>query len=152
MVTVLFDSTRLFMRASMASPTGIDRVTAAYGRWLLSRPDVEVVPVCSWGGVISPMSLGKFRRILGQKYSPSPAERADWVELSAALAAPASAAMGVRAKADRDPLAGKLTRYAVFAARTIAHWRPTRYEGNAIYLNVSHFGLEQPRLLERLTA
>ena len=48
----------------MSSPTGIDRVTEAYGRWLLSRPDVRLIPVCTIAGVASPMSLSRFRRIL----------------------------------------------------------------------------------------
>ena len=64
MRTILFDATRLFMRASLGSPTGIDRVTDAYARWLLNRPEVELIPVCSLGGVASPMSRAWFENVL----------------------------------------------------------------------------------------
>ena len=53
---VLYDVTRLFMRASGASPTGIDRVNEAYARWLRARGDVEVVPVCAWSDEIAAVS------------------------------------------------------------------------------------------------
>jgi glycosyltransferase involved in cell wall biosynthesis len=47
---------------------------------------------------------------------------------------------------------GKGARYARFAAREVVDWRPKRLSGQMIYLNVSHFGLEQPGVLEGLTA
>jgi len=152
MAVVLFDATRLFMRASRTSPTGIDRVTEAYGRWLLGRGDVTLVPVCSWGGVLTSLSLRRFERILDDKRSRAPGSDRHWSQLVAALDDPAGRAPGLRVPPDPDPLARPGVRYATFAMRTLANWRPRRPAADALYLNVSHFGLEQPRLLERLTA
>ena len=69
MTTVLFDVTRLYMRASGTSPTGIDRVNEAYGRWLLSRGDVRVIPVCTWGGLVTTLSPRGMRATLYQRSS-----------------------------------------------------------------------------------
>lgn len=150
MVPVLFDATRLFMRASRGSPTGIDRVTEAYGRWLLTREDVELIPICSWGGLVSPMSVGRFKRILGRERRPAAAAGRDWARLVAALGG-SDLGMALRAPPPSDPLARPGPRWAAYAARTLADWRPRRHGPDALYLNVSHFGLEQPGLLERLT-
>jgi len=152
MTTNLFDATRLFMRASRTSPTGIDRVTQAYGRWLLSRSDVETAPVCSLGGVITSLSPAAFRRVV--ETQPTAPERAsdDWRRLAATLSAPPSDAPALRLTAGKTSQEARPARYLRFGLGLAANWRPRRYGAGAIYLNVSHFGLEQPRLLERLAA
>jgi glycosyltransferase involved in cell wall biosynthesis len=152
MTTILFDATRLFMRASRTSPTGIDRVTLAYGRWLLSRSDIDTAPVCSLGGVITSLSPAAFRRVV-ERRPTSPARGAgDWRRLVAALAAPPSDAPALRLTAGKTAQETRPARYLRFGLGLAANWRPRRYGAGAIYLNVSHFGLEQPRLLDRLAA
>jgi glycosyltransferase involved in cell wall biosynthesis len=152
MATVLFDVTRLYMRASLASPTGIDRVTEAYGRWLLSRPDVRVIPVCTIGGPASTLSLGDLKRLLGRERPVRPGTDGDWRRLSDALAGPPGGTPTLRAAPGGSLNARAPVRYGMFGARAVASWRPAAFGPDAIYLNVSHFGLEQPRVLERLTA
>ena len=156
MVTILFDATRLFMRASRTSPTGIDRVTQAYGRWLLSRQDIDTVPVCSLGGVITSLSPAAFRRVVERRPSES-AAASDWRRLVEALTAPAGDAssdrgLALRLTAAKTSIETRPARYLRFGLGLAANWRPRRLEAGAVYLNVSHFGLEQPRLLDRLTA
>jgi glycosyltransferase involved in cell wall biosynthesis len=152
-VTILFDATRLFMRAAVTSPTGIDRVIEAYGRWLVSRPDVRLVPVCSLGGVISPLSLGRFKQVLAAKQPRAAPGGGDWARLEAALDSPDDSVGTLRARPARGAmLSGPVARYAAFGARTMVDWRPSRLDRDPIYLNVGHFGLEQRGLLERLTA
>lgn len=46
---VLFDVTRLLWREGRGSPTGIDRVVQAYGRWLASAEGITVQPVAISG-------------------------------------------------------------------------------------------------------
>jgi glycosyltransferase involved in cell wall biosynthesis len=150
--TILFDATRLFMRASRTSPTGIDRVTQAYGRWLLSRPDVETIPVCSLGGVITALSSESFRRVVQARPAEPEAAGDDWQRLVAALSAPASDAPALRLTAARTSIETRPARYLRFGLGLAANWRARRHGAGATYLNVSHFGLEQPHLLERLAA
>ena len=147
---ILFDATRLFMRASRTSPTGIDRVTMAYGRWLLSRPDVETIPVCSLGGVVTTLSSAAFRRVLGAQPSEPTGAKDDWRRLVKALSSQGGDAPALRLTAAKTSQETRPARYFRFGLGLAANWRPTRDVAGATYLNVSHFGLEQPRLLERL--
>jgi hypothetical protein len=71
--TVLFDVTRMFMRVPRSTPTGIDRVNHAYGRWLASEPDIDVIPVCAWGGVLTPLSWTGTSARRPRRASPSAA-------------------------------------------------------------------------------
>ena len=151
MVTILFDATRLFMRASRTSPTGIDRVTQAYGRWLLSRTDIHTVPVCSLGGVLTSLSPAAFRRVVEQRPSET-AVADDWRRLVEALTAPAAGVLALRLTAAKTSTETRPARYLRFGLGLAANWRPQRHLAGSIYLNVSHFGLEQPRLLDRLAA
>jgi len=150
MVDVLFDATRLLMRASGVSPTGIDRVTEAYGRWLFSRSDVNVIPVCAWGGVATPLSRRAIERILERGAARTSGPSAAWSKLKAALSDPSPLALGLRPpRQGRAPMARPI-RYARATARTLGALRVQPVGPGAIYINVSHFGLEQSRLLERL--
>jgi glycosyltransferase involved in cell wall biosynthesis len=151
MTTVLFDVTRLFMRENLTTPTGIDRVTEAYGRWLLARPDVRVVPVCTVGGFVSPMSLDRFRRVLEVGRPERPIAETDWNRLMTALQSAPGDAETLRSAAGRNRRASDLARYATFGARALGSWRPTSIPSDALFLNVSHYGLEQGGLLEGLT-
>ena len=151
MRTILFDATRLFMRASLGSPTGIDRVTDAYARWLLNRPEVELIPVCSLGGVASPMSRAWFENVLLARTPRATVESADWPRLMAALNSNPPAPQALRARPTRTALAGPVPRYAAFGLRALTRWRPATPPSGALFVNVSHFGLEQPGLLEHLS-
>jgi glycosyltransferase involved in cell wall biosynthesis len=157
MAAILFDATRLFMRASRTSPTGIDRVAQAYGRWLLSRPDIDTIPVCSLGGVLTSLSPAAFRRVVEHRASESAASGDDWRRLVRALTAPAGVASGdgglaLRLTAAKTAIETRPARYLRFGLGLAADWRLRRHGAGDLYLNVSHFGLEQPRLLDRLTA
>ncbi len=138
------------MRASLTTPTGIDRVTEAYGRWLLSRTDVELIPVCAWGGFVSKMDVAQFKAVLKERPAKTRGLGEEWRKLTAALGAPGKAEV-LRSAPAAGAMETAVGRYLPVAARTLANWRPSRAPDDAIYLNVSHFGLEQPRLLQRLT-
>jgi glycosyltransferase involved in cell wall biosynthesis len=151
MVTILFDATRLFMRASRTSPTGIDRVSQAYGRWLLSRPDVETVAVCSLGGLLTTLSTTALRGVLENEVSPREGSE-DWSRLVRALGTPPGETDALRLNAAKTSIETRPARYLRFGLGLAKNWRPRRQKSESVYLNVSHFGLEQPRLLERLRA
>jgi glycosyltransferase involved in cell wall biosynthesis len=150
--TVLFDVTRMFMRPARSTPTGIDRVNHAYGRWLTGEPDVDVIPVCAWGGVLTPLSKSAFSRILErdqrQETAPTPA----FGQLLKALEGARGAAPRPAPAPERGRVFSAIARYAPAARRTVANWRPAITPADALYLNVAHFGLEQPGLLRRLEA
>lgn len=152
MATILFDATRLFMRASRTSPTGIDRVSQAYGRWLLARQDVDMVPVCSLGGMITPLSAEAFRRVVQERPAEPQGAADDWRRLVEALSAPANQAPALRLTAAKTSIETRPARYLRFGLGLARNWRPPRKVAGATYLNVSHFGLEQPHLLDRLAA
>jgi glycosyltransferase involved in cell wall biosynthesis len=149
---VLFDCTRLFLRGAKAPPTGIDRVTLAYARWLLAREDVRLVPVCAWGGRLSPMSVKGVRRIVDRAEQEHFHADDIWERLRAALSRPAGAVPGLRAGANPPGQIAGRARYGPATLRTLANLRPQAAASGALYLNVSHFGLEQPGLLDRATA
>lgn len=151
MTTILFDVTRLFMRASRTSPTGIDRVTQAYGRWLLSRDDCQTVPVCSLGGILTTLSTAAFQRVLAKRPDELPSGQGVWRRLVDSLSAPPDG-LGLRRTTAESSAETRLARYTRFGFGLAANWRPRAIDADAIYLNVSHFGLEQPLLLERLSA
>ena len=153
MPRVLFDATRLFVRGSRFSPTGIDRVVLAYARWLLARPDVGLEPVVTAGGRIwrAPRALlaslvegaEAFRAAARAMDDPSPA----WPALAAALDRTPGAAPPLRARS----LAGQLPLRAAWHAAAFARglWRLRRAAPapGSIYLNVSHTGLGDPGAL-----
>ena len=135
MAVVMFDATRLFMRASRTSPTGIDRVTEAYGRWLLGRQDVRLVPVCSLGGVLTPLSLRRFKQILDEKRSTAPTSETHWRALLRALEAPVAPEHGLRAPPDPDPLGA--TRVHGTPASPCVRWPTGGQEGKPPIRSIS---------------
>ena len=152
MSIIFFDVTRLAIRVSLTAPTGIDRTTEAYLQWLLSRGDVEVIPVCSYGGRLWPLSRGSLQRILKRK-PPKAAPASDsWLKLTSAITSPSAGQIGLRSPPASGILQASAQRYLPAILHAIANLRPRRFPPGAAYLNVSHFGLEQPRLLERLAA
>jgi glycosyltransferase involved in cell wall biosynthesis len=152
MTPVLFDVSRLIIRASLAAPTGIDRVTEAYGRWLMSRTDVEFIPVCVWGGYIWPLRSEPIAAILQRKSSEPDFSAPNWQALLKALSGQSTSVEALRASEGPGLVSRSIRRYVPAAFRTFAFLRPRRIPEGAIYLNVSHYGLEQPKLLDRLVA
>lgn len=149
---ILFDVTRLAIRVTLTSPTGIDRITEAYAAWLLSRDDLEIVPVCSWGGVLWPMPRRTLEAMLARKTARLAPSDDTWRRLHAALSG-ANGGPALRAQPNSGgKLRASVRRYLPAALRTVVNWRPQSIPGGATYLNVSHFGLEQPRVLDRLAA
>ncbi len=149
--TILFDVTRLAIRVTLTSPTGIDRTTEAYAAWLLSRPDVEVLPVCSWGGLLWPMPRRALEAMLAAKTARLVPSDHAWRRLHAILSGVDTEALRAQANSG-GKLRASVRRYLPAALRTLVNWRPQPIPAGAIYLNVSHFGLEQPRVLDRLAA
>jgi glycosyltransferase involved in cell wall biosynthesis len=151
---ILFDVSRLLIREALTSPTGIDRTAEAYGAWLLGREDVDLIPVCSWGGLIWPISRASLRRIIQRKAAPPPAKDGEaWQMLRRALAQEGALTQTpLRAENRSSPITATVRRYLPALLKTVLFWRPGSLPPGAIYLNVSHFGLEQPRVLDRLTA
>src|ERR1700722_18324309 len=131
MTPVLFDVSRLIIRASLAAPTGIDRVTEAYGRWLLSRQDVEFIPVCVWGGYIWRLRQQPIAAILQRKSFGPDFSAANWQALVKALAGGAGPMDGLRAAPDPGLLSRVIGRYVPAAFRTFAYLRPCRVPGGA---------------------
>src|SRR5205085_2566537 len=58
----------------------------------------------------------------------------------------------LRAPSRNIPRRAAWFRYLGAGFRTVASWRPKKIKAGDIYINVSHFGLEQPGLLGRLRA
>jgi len=142
---VLYDVTRLFMRASGASPTGIDRVNEAYARWLRARGDVEVVPVCAWSDEIAAVSPAVFEAVLERRETRAVSTSAGWPALVAALTDPSRAAPVLRPRSAETALVSLAKsrsdmsrRYVAARLRTLANPRPLPPGAGAIYQNVSH--------------
>ena len=149
-VDIVFDVTRLFIRASLNAPTGIDRVTEAYGRWLLSRSDINLTPVCTWGGYIWTMSVRQLRDILGREIVDADLDQERWDRLVAALGATAPSEDALRSKSTYHITNRIWDRYVPAILRTFSGLRSKNVPPGAIYINVSHYGLEQDGVLERV--
>jgi glycosyltransferase involved in cell wall biosynthesis len=152
--TILFDVSRLFIRETLTSPTGIDRTTEAYAAWFLSRPHLDVRPVCSWGGVIWPVSRASLERLLRRKAAPRPAGQDEaWRTLRRALSPEGPLTeTPLRALPTSGRVTATVQRYAPAILKTLRFLRPGPTPPGSVYVNVSHFGLEQPGVLDRLTA
>jgi glycosyltransferase involved in cell wall biosynthesis len=152
----LFDMSRIFIRGSRFSPTGIDRVVMAYGRWFLSQPDIELQPVLTFGGRIYGVPRHMLERTIRQNEAFAQARDSDpgmssaWGELRHALSLISEKPSPLRAK----PMVGQLPKRAKWhldiMGRALAYLRPIRARRGSIYVNVSHTGLDQPRVLARM--
>lgn len=142
---ILFDITRMAWRARRDSPTGIDRVLIAYSRWLQSRPEIEFTPVAQVGWRLVPISRARFERLLDQCGAGPPA--ADFDLLLNALGRPRDAAV-VRRPVTSNGAKDWIPLGWDFLRRCTGLWRAE--PAGAIYLNVTHSGLEQTRLMQGL--
>jgi glycosyltransferase involved in cell wall biosynthesis len=153
---VLFDIGRIFIRGSRFSPTGIDRVVVAYARWLLDQPDIELQPVLTFGGRV----LGIPRRMLertilqnqafGRQRNENDAPGEVWGALQQALDGDIDRASPMRARPVAHQIPQRAKWHLGIAGRALANLRPVRATPGGVYLNVSHTGLDQPRVLARL--
>ena len=156
MTRVLFDIARIFIRGSRFSPTGIDRVVVAYARWLLGQPDVELQPVLTVGGRLLGVPRAMLERTIrqneafGRLRDDSDEPGAAWGALRHALSSQSDRAAPLRALPVAYQLPQRARWHLNIAARTLANLRPVRTSPDSIYLNVSHTGLDQPRVLARL--
>ena len=156
MAKVLFDISRIFIRGSRFSPTGIDRVVVAYARWLLDRTDIELQPVLTVGGRL----IGVPRRMLDRtirqneaftrRRNENDAQGAAWEAVQKALSSSLQPPSPLRAPAGTRQLAQRTRWHLDIAGRALANLRPVRPDAGSVYVNVSHTGLDQPRVLGRL--
>jgi glycosyltransferase involved in cell wall biosynthesis len=148
---ILFDATRLAMRGRSNSPTGIDRVVLAYARWLVSRPDLDVVPVATWRGKLMPLRPGCLPGLTARAQAMSTESGVrdlKWVALRNALEMDSAPDWGLRPSHKPD----KPDRKLADGLETVWLFMGGKLEPRAgdIYLNVAHSGLEQPDLLAGL--
>jgi glycosyltransferase involved in cell wall biosynthesis len=152
MAVVYFDASRLFLRGGRSSPTGIDRVVFAYARWLRARPDVRLTPVWSRMGYLSRLPLKRFDTILERvtERSAAHADETVWPDLVAALQHPGDRRNGLRPRREAMLVAREARGYAAAALSALASPAELRLEHGALFVNVNHYGLEHPGLLDRL--
>jgi glycosyltransferase involved in cell wall biosynthesis len=156
MSKVLFDVSRIFIRGSRFSPTGIDRVVMAYARRLLARDDIELQPVVTFGGALLGLSRGMledtvrknaaFTRLRNEASDPT----TTWGALRHALSLELDPKRPLRALPITRQMASRTRWHLNIAGRALAHLRPLMPPRGAVYVNVSHTGLDQPRVLGRL--
>jgi glycosyltransferase involved in cell wall biosynthesis len=156
MQTIHFDVTRLFVRGSRFSPTGIDRVVMAYAAWLLSHPDVRLEPVLTVGGILLHLRREVLAQIIAgaRLFSRRDEARDDpnWAALVAILGAPSNPSAPLRAPRLRHQISTRARWYMGVAMRSLAQLRPVAAERGSLYLNVSHTGLGDPGVLGRVAA
>jgi glycosyltransferase involved in cell wall biosynthesis len=154
---IFFDASRLFIRGSRFSPTGIDRVVLAYARWLLNRSDVDLRPVVTAQGQIweAPASLladivaGAELFRAASRNGTDPGET--WRALVEALRG-SSDTVPLRAKSVAWQLPRRVLWHARIFGRSLRRLRPAKTPAGSSYLNVSHTGLGDPHVLSRLKA
>ena len=158
MPKVLFDISRIFIRGARFSPTGIDRVVVAYARWLLSRNDIELQPVLTFGGSLFGVSRHMLARTIQRNAAFSRQRNsADdispaWVALQRALGSGADPVQPLRARPVTGQLPHRAKWYLGIVGRALVYLQPFRAAPGDVYINVSHTGLDQPGVLGRLAA
>ena len=151
---VYFDATRLFIRGSRNSPTGIDRVVMAYAKWLTSQPAFDVIPVITLGGQLYGFPLVELGRLVISGTAFSPEKRAKtqadkrWNALLEGLGS--SNQPPLRAFPVSEQIYSRLLWVLNLAGRVLVQMRPIKPLCDATYLNVSHTGLDHPKLLANL--
>ncbi|HZZ90295.1 MAG TPA: glycosyltransferase family 1 protein [Caulobacteraceae bacterium] len=155
MTKVLFDMSRIFIRGSRFSPTGIDRVVVAYARWLLGRPDIELQPVLTFGGKLYGIPRSMLERTIRQneafgRQRNDGAASGAWLALQQALGSAEDPPAPLRPRPASDQIPERVRWHLDIAGRAIANLRPVNTGPGSIYVNVSHTGLDQTQVLGRL--
>ena len=152
--TVQLDVTRLFVRGARFSPTGVDRVVVAYAAWLLSRQDVRLEPVLTFGGRLWSLPRGLLSEMVSgaELFANQQARLGDpnFARLEAALVEPRDLGPALRAAPLRTQVLRRAGWYGDIARRALAHLRPARPRMGVVYVNVSHTGLGDPDVLRRI--
>lgn len=156
-MTLLLDITRIFRRALQLTPTGIDRVELAYARHYLARHGARCTFIVRFHGHVWPLkasAVPHFLALLAARWDlpDAPAAQDDLRRLETflqiapgALAEPGPRPSAGPAPDIRPAMAGLFTPAAALAG---ALRRPVG-EG-AVYLNVSHEGINVPGVVEKL--
>jgi glycosyltransferase involved in cell wall biosynthesis len=156
MPTVHFDVTRLFVRGSRFSPTGIDRVVMAYASWLLSHPEVTLEPVLTVGGRLLHLRREVLAQLIAgsQLFAKQTADADDpsWARLVATLQASPGNSGPLRAPPLRHQIPTRARWYLDVARRAVTQLRPAAPTSGSLYVNVSHTGLGDPEVLGRISA
>jgi glycosyltransferase involved in cell wall biosynthesis len=156
MVKVYFDIGRIFIRGSRFSPTGIDRVVVAYARWLLDQSQFDLQPVLTVGGHLIGVPRRMLERTIRQNEAFARQRNTDekpgatWETLQQALSSNVDLASPLRARTVTGQLPGRAWWHLKIAGRALTNLRPVLPLPGSIYINVSHTGLDQPRVLGRL--
>lgn len=145
---VLFDTTRLAWRARRGSPTGIDRVVSAYAEWLLSRDDIDLIPVALAGSSLTRVSRARLQRAIVDQDQRSADE--PWTKLSEALCSAEPDQAVVRRPIHANPSADWLPIGLELGERMLNR-AIAGPPGGQVYINVAHTGLHRPGLLAGLT-
>lgn len=154
---ILYDASRLMSRADRSAPTGVDRVCLAYAEWLLSRPEVTVIPVRGRKNRLVAVKgdwFSSFVADLRTRWNGAgdiqgdPAQEA---RLLAALAAPARPETSIISPppaptAEKPADKGRVVKQ-FFRSRHVA-----ALPAADLYLNVGHTTLHDPTALKELEA
>jgi Glycosyltransferase len=152
---LLFDAGRLFDRGEREAPTGVDRVCLAYGEWLLTRPDVDLIPVAAVQDDLRRLPMDRFRQqlqSLRQRWTGL--EEPDAVERR--LHRILQAGRAPRSLLDKPPdaspgLARERAERGRRALRRILGSTPlTKHLRGAVYMGVGHTSLNRPQFLAGL--
>jgi glycosyltransferase involved in cell wall biosynthesis len=154
-----FDASRLFIRGSRFSPTGIDRVVMAYARWLLGRTDIDLHPVITFGGQVWKAPRELLAEIvegaaLFQATARSEARiTGAWMTLTGILNRPPTDGLPVmRSKSSAGQIPIRALRHTDMLRRSLWRLRPSSDIAGSLYINVSHTGLGNPQVLPKLAA
>lgn len=130
---VILDVSRLVFSVGRVAPTGIDRVEMRYARQFLGRPDATLVAEGPWG--FAPLSLDRAARLL------------DALEETWAEGEPPYPALH---RAFRVALRGWMGLAAGGGHRALTRAVRAGPGGRAVFLLVSHRGLERPARIAAL--
>ena len=153
--SVLFDASRLLSRVERTAPTGVDRVCLAYAEWLLSLPDVQVTPVRSRNDQLVAVDEAWFRECVAKlrsRWTGSFFERSlteDEMRLMTALSSDEKSLESVIGKPPVDPARTPGRRRRVWKQFFRSRW-VQKLPDSALYFNVGHTGLGDPRTLLEL--
>lgn len=154
---ILFDASRLLSRTERNSPTGVDRVCLAYAEWLLSRPDIRMIPVRNRNDQLVAVDDVWFRqcvRTLRVRWTGDVLERPmtdNENRLFAVLNADHPGSKSLLSPAPQPVDRNGPRRLRVwkqfFRSRRMAELPPSQ-----LYFNVGHTSLNTPEILSALSA
>ena len=155
---ILFDASRLLSRTERGAPTGVDRVCLAYAEWLLSLPQVQLIPVRSKRDaliVVDPAWFADSVAEMREKWAGEHAARAltaHETRLFEVLRAPTPPAHSVITPPPAPEAETKVARpRRVWRQFLNSRPMPLDLRGE-LYFNVGHTSLNTPGILTGLAA